>query len=283
MNSAARSSKEGEQYNECDKKEMLEITVDEIQSAINKLNKGKACDNNGIRAEHIKDCDDMTKEMMRQIFNEVIKRVALQKHGEEYESKLSTKKGSEEDARNCRPICTLPALYKLFSTILHNRLCSRLDSLQPEDQGGFRRSHQTLDHLITYRLIEKKSREWCVKMWLATIDIVKAFNSITYDSIWKALETCGMEQHCINLVRRLYFNRKATVMTDEESELFEVKRETKQGDLLSSLLINTEALKDDLKEKSLGICLSDCETRCALVCDVPRTATENVMSFQAKH
>ena len=35
-------------------------------------------------------------------------------------------------------------------------------------------------------------------------------------------------------------------MTDEESEIFEVKRETKQGDLLSSLLIDTEALKDDL-------------------------------------
>ena len=120
-------------------------------------------------------------------------------------------------------------------------------------------------------------------MWLATIDIVKAFNSISYDSIWKALETCGMERHCINLVTRLYFNRKATVMTDEESEIFEVRRETKQGDLLSSLLINTETLKDDLKEKSLGICLSDCETRCALVCDVPRTGRENGMSFQAKH
>ena len=96
MNSAARSSEEGEQYNECDKKEMPEITADEIQSAINKLNKGKACDNNGIRAEHIKDCDDMTKEMMRQIFNEVIKRVALQKIGEEYESKLSTKKEAKK-------------------------------------------------------------------------------------------------------------------------------------------------------------------------------------------
>ena len=53
-------------------------------------------------------------------------------------------------------------------------------------------------------------------MWLATIDIVKAFNSISYDSIWKALETCGMEQHCINLVTRLYFKRKVTVVTDEE-------------------------------------------------------------------
>ena len=46
--------------------------------------------------------------------------------------------------------------------------------------------------------------------------------------------------------------------------MFEVRRETKQGDPLSSLLINTEALKDDLKEKSSGICLSDCETRGAL-------------------
>ena len=96
MNFEARSSKEGEQYNECDKKEMPEIIADEIQSAINKLNEGKACDNNGIRAERIKDCDDMTKEMMRHIFNEVIKRVALQKIGEEYESKLSTKKEAKK-------------------------------------------------------------------------------------------------------------------------------------------------------------------------------------------
>ena len=137
MNSAARSSKEGEQYNECDKKEMLEITVDEIQSAINKLNKGKACDNKGIRAEHIKDCDDMTKEMMRQIYNEV-KKSCTPETWRRVRIKVIHKKGSEEDARNCRPFCTLPALYKLFSTILHNRLCSRLDALQPEDQGVFR-------------------------------------------------------------------------------------------------------------------------------------------------
>ena len=35
--------------------------------------KGKASDNNGIRAEDIKTCDDTTKEMIRQIFNEVMK------------------------------------------------------------------------------------------------------------------------------------------------------------------------------------------------------------------
>ena len=35
--------------------------------------KGKSADSNGIRAEDIKACGEETKEMVRQIFNEVIK------------------------------------------------------------------------------------------------------------------------------------------------------------------------------------------------------------------
>ena len=54
--------------------------------------------------------------------------------------KVIYKKGDVEEAGNCRPICTLPAVYKLFSTLLYNRLYSRLDRGQPDDQGGFRRS-----------------------------------------------------------------------------------------------------------------------------------------------
>ena len=50
-----------------------ESTTDELQNAINKLKKGKSQDSNGIRAEDIKACDDETREMVRQIFNEIIK------------------------------------------------------------------------------------------------------------------------------------------------------------------------------------------------------------------
>ena len=38
--------------------------------------------------------------------------------------------------------------------------CSRLDRCQCADQGGFRRNFWTTDHLMTYRMIEQKSREW---------------------------------------------------------------------------------------------------------------------------
>ena len=49
-----------------------EITSEELRTAINKLKKGKFPDSNGIRAEDIKACDDETREMVRQIFNEII-------------------------------------------------------------------------------------------------------------------------------------------------------------------------------------------------------------------
>ena len=43
----------------------------ELQST--NFKEGKSPDSNGIRGEDIKACDDETREMVRQIFNEIIK------------------------------------------------------------------------------------------------------------------------------------------------------------------------------------------------------------------
>ena len=67
--------------------------------------------------------------------------------------KVIHKKGDVEDVGNYRPICSLPALYKLFTTILYSRIYPMLDQIQAEDQAGFRSSYQTTDHLATYRMI----------------------------------------------------------------------------------------------------------------------------------
>ena len=98
---------------------------------------------------------------------------------------------------------------------------------------------------------------------------MKAFDSINHNSIWDALKTCGIEHEYISLLKRLYKNHEATVMTDKESDTFEIKQGNMQGDPLSSLLFNTVlqvALKDDLprwqKKKGIGICLGDCDLDC---------------------
>ena len=62
--------------------------------------------------------------------------------------------------------------------------------MQPEDQGGFRRSFQTLDHLGRLKIAELKCQEWGVKMWISTVDFMKAFDSISHRSLWDALGRC---------------------------------------------------------------------------------------------
>ena len=75
-------------------------------------------------------------------------------------------------------------------------------------------------------------------MWVATIDFMKPFDSITHKSIWDALESCGIEHGYINLLKELCKDQKANAMTAEESDLFQIKKENKQGDPLSSLFFN---------------------------------------------
>ena len=99
--------------------------------------------------------------MVRQIFNEIIKRKEFTPEDwKKVTIEVIHKKRDVENVSNYRPICSLPALYKLFSTILYGRLYPVLDQKQAEDQAGFRKSFQTTDHLATYRLIEEKCHEW---------------------------------------------------------------------------------------------------------------------------
>ena len=143
--------------------------------------------------------------MVRQVFNEILERNEFTPEDwKEVTIKVIHKKGDVEDAGNYRPICSLPAFCKLFTTILYSRLYPRLDQIQEEDQAGFRSSYQTTDHLATYRMIEQKCHEWGIKMWTATIDFTKAFGSINHNSIWDALKSCGIEHDCISLLKKLY-------------------------------------------------------------------------------
>ena len=98
--------------------------------------------------------------MVRQIFNEIIKQKRFTPEGwKKLKIKVMYKK-NVENVGNYRPICSLPALYKLFTTILYSRLYPRLDQIQAEDQAGFRSPYQTTAHLATYTVIDQKCHEW---------------------------------------------------------------------------------------------------------------------------
>ena len=67
------------------------------------------------------------------------------------------------------------------------------------------------------------------KLWVDTIK---------HKELWTALAHFGIELHYICLLKR-YADQQATVLTDKESDMLEIKRGKKQGHPLCSLLFNT--------------------------------------------
>ena len=177
-----------------------EITTEELRTAINETQKkGKSTDRNGIRAEDIKACDDETREMVRQIFIEIIKRNKFTPEAwKKVKIKVIQKKGDVENvgnyARSAHCLrCTNCSRQYCTADYIHDSTKNKRKIRQ--DSGS---SYQTTDHLATYRMIEQKCFEWGITRW--TADFTKAFDSITHKSIWKALESCGIDQDYISLL-----------------------------------------------------------------------------------
>ena len=92
-----------------------EITTEELQTAINKLRKRQI-----PRQQRNQSRRHQSMRRQNEFTPEAWKRVKI---------KVIFKKGDVEDVGNYRPICSLPALHKLFTTILYSRLCPRLDQI----------------------------------------------------------------------------------------------------------------------------------------------------------
>ena len=95
--------------------------------------------------------------------------------------------------------------------------------------GGFRPNHQTVDHLMVYKELEQRCREWGVPLYISTIDFTKAFDRIKHSALWSSLGPYGIGRSYVELLQRLYSQQEGTVLTDKESDVFPIKRGTKQG------------------------------------------------------
>ncbi|KAK6753596.1 hypothetical protein RB195_012904 [Necator americanus] len=73
---------------------------------------------------------------------------------------LIHKKGDREDLRNCRPICLLSVLYKVFTKIILTRISRTLSEAQPQEQAGFRQGFSCLDHIQTVSRVIEVCREY---------------------------------------------------------------------------------------------------------------------------
>lgn len=131
------------------------FTDEEARLTMNKLKDGKAPGSDRITVEFLKFGTVGLGKKLTEAFNEILETGMIPQQFKESILFPIHKKGDMSDPKNYRGISFLNAAYKIFVSVLNNRLCDwmNLNSKLKEFQAGFRSGYSTSDNIFILRSI----------------------------------------------------------------------------------------------------------------------------------
>ncbi|XP_041982490.1 uncharacterized protein LOC121735655 [Aricia agestis] len=201
------------------------FTFNEIASMIKRLKKEKSSGPDGIPNEAILAGKPTLVPLLTTLFNMILDTKTIPEEWAKSNIILLYKKGNPNCVSNYRPISLQPTLYKLFASGIERRLAEYTEKHQPVEQAGFRSSFSTTDHIHSLEIVIEKYQEMKRPLYLAFIDYAKAFDSISHDSIWRALNECEVPSEIINLIKDIYQKSKSKVILDRAGPEIDIQRE----------------------------------------------------------
>lgn len=149
---------------------------------------------------------------------------------------LIPKGGDPLEVGNWRPITISSVLVRLFHRVLGKRLSS-LD--YHENQRGFRQVDGVLLNNLTLQTIIKQRRSGLRPYNIISIDLRKAFDTVSHRSIERAMTRFGVDDTFKRYVMDTYRNSRTVITVGGKStKNINMNRGVKQGDPLSPYLFN---------------------------------------------
>ncbi|KAK6741639.1 hypothetical protein RB195_009483 [Necator americanus] len=212
------------------------ILADEVSRAVKKMKLGKAPGPDLITAESLITGYDVVKDSLIKLFNDCLEREKLPITLSDSSILLLFKKGEQLDINNYRPIALLSVIYKVFSSIILQRMMASLEINQPIEQAGFRRNFSTLDHIHVINQLVEKSLEYNFPLYIAFVDYSKAFDSVEHNMIWTSLHRQGVHPKIIRLLSNIYTSASVTFEICGNQVPINARRGVRQGDPISPSL-----------------------------------------------
>ena len=85
---------------------------------------------------------------------------------------------------NYKGISLLNDIGKVFAKIILIRLQKLAERVYPESQCGFRAGRSTVDIVFSLRQLQEKCREQQMPLYIAFIDLTKAFDLVSRDGLF---------------------------------------------------------------------------------------------------
>lgn len=113
-----------------------------------------------------------------------------------------------------RPISVLNVDYKLFTVILSTRVQELLPELINTDQTGFVPQRQTHDHLRHTLHILSHIQKYQIPAAVVSVYTEKAFDTVSWDFLYKVLERFGFHSNFIKVIVALYIKTECMVKNE---------------------------------------------------------------------
>lgn len=222
--------------------EMMELdtepSIEELKEAIKALKSGKAPGSDGIPPELIKNAQSSLLQpiyglLLRCWYEGEVPRAMR-------DAKIITlykNKGDRSDCNNYRGISLLSIVGKIFARVLLPRLQTVANRVYPEAQCGFRAGRSTIDMVFSIRQLQEKCREQRRPLYIAFVDLTKAFDLVSRSGLFTLLMKIGCPPKLLSLIISFHIRMHGTVSFNGEiSRPFEIRSGVKQGCVLAPTL-----------------------------------------------
>uniref|UniRef100_A0A670XQU1 Reverse transcriptase domain-containing protein n=1 Tax=Pseudonaja textilis TaxID=8673 RepID=A0A670XQU1_PSETE len=220
---------------------MLEsnITMMELTEALKKQNNGKAPGPDGLPAEFYKTLQESLNLPLLEVMNEVMSKKMIPKSwSEAYITLIPKEEADALQIKNYRPISLLNADYKIFASILAERLKKYLNNFIHSDQNGFLPKRQIKDNM---------------RVIIGHFGILReGIDNVNWRFMLLQLEQMGFGKKFIQAIEAIYHKQTAKVMIEGElTDSIDIRKGTRQGCPLSPLLfvLTLEVLNRNIRDE----------------------------------
>ena len=226
-----------------------ERTLEELSKAIDSLASGKATGSDGIPPDLLKHCKTILLHSLHILLCQRWQGAVPQDIRDTMIITLF----------NYRGISLLSVTGIVFAKVILIRLQKLAEHVYPESQCGFRAGRSTIDMVFSLRQLQEKCRKQQMPLYIAFIDLTKAFDLVSRDGLFQILPKIGCPPELQSRMESLHTNMKGTVQFNgSSSRPLDIHSSVKQGCVLAPTLSGiffALLLRHAFGTASEGICL----------------------------